>query len=274
MPQWRKLHVKTLDSVDINEMPDDFTRLLWVLLPLVLDSQGRAIDNNGWLRSKVFPMRQDVTAAQVEQAVSWFAERGMVERYEVDGRRFFQVPTFGKYQGKTDREAASVIPEPVKQSRKKSAEKVMSNSRPTHDQVTTRSSSDVEVDAEVEKKSITNGAGAPARANDATAAKRSEVLAELEKHFSAITHLAVPKRKTDSEKRAAGELWWNPLYGLYELAGHDIGKSRALIARTVTKMRSEKLTISTPKSIEKVAAALFAEDRQANGTYQPATFRE
>ena len=38
MPQWRKLHVRTIDSVDVNDMPDDFTRLLWVLLisaPLV-----------------------------------------------------------------------------------------------------------------------------------------------------------------------------------------------------------------------------------------------
>lgn len=41
MPKYRKLWIKTVESHDINEMPDDFTRLLWVLLPLGLDSEGR-----------------------------------------------------------------------------------------------------------------------------------------------------------------------------------------------------------------------------------------
>ncbi len=34
MPQWRKLHVKATESLDIHEMPDDFTRLLWVMLDI------------------------------------------------------------------------------------------------------------------------------------------------------------------------------------------------------------------------------------------------
>lgn len=36
MPQWRKLHTKSLDSLDINDMPDDFCRVLWLMLPLAL----------------------------------------------------------------------------------------------------------------------------------------------------------------------------------------------------------------------------------------------
>jgi len=52
MPQWRKFYVKTVDSLDINDMPDDFTRLLWILLPLGLDCEGRGIDNPAWINPK------------------------------------------------------------------------------------------------------------------------------------------------------------------------------------------------------------------------------
>lgn len=151
MPLWRKLHTKVLESVDVNEMPDDFTRLFWVLMPLGLDSAGRCHDGPTFLRSKFFPMRDDVTPEQVKRAMDWYAERGMIVRYEVAGRRYFMVPTFSNYQGNTEREAASVIPEPVKQASK-------SKSRPTREQVMTRSSLDVDADVDVDKS---NGAGKP-----------------------------------------------------------------------------------------------------------------
>ena len=61
MPRYRKLHVKTVESLDINDMPDDFTRLMWVLLPLGLCREGRGIDNPAWIKSKLFPMRLDVS---------------------------------------------------------------------------------------------------------------------------------------------------------------------------------------------------------------------
>jgi hypothetical protein len=69
MPRWRKLHTKTVDSFDFNDMPDDFTRLLWTLLPLGLDRSGRGIDNSAWVRSKIFPLREDVEAADVAAAM-------------------------------------------------------------------------------------------------------------------------------------------------------------------------------------------------------------
>lgn len=111
MPQWRKLHVKILDSLDVNGLPDDFHRLSWVLLPLCLDSEGRGLDDATWLRSKLFPLRRDVTPEMIEQFMVCVTQRGMIERYEVDGRHYFQVPTFHKYQA-TDRETRSIIPAP------------------------------------------------------------------------------------------------------------------------------------------------------------------
>lgn len=132
MPQWRKLYTKTIDSQDVADMPDDFTRLMWLMLPLVADSEGRMIGNTLYIRSKMFPLRPDVTPETVEKALAWYAGRGMIERYEVDSRCYIQITKFHEYQGKTDREAASVVPEQVKQAHK-------SRSRVSHDPLKSRS---------------------------------------------------------------------------------------------------------------------------------------
>ena len=112
MPKYRQLYTKIIDSFDFNEMPDDFTRVVWMLLTLILDSEGRGIDNMDWVKSKMFPLRQDVTTGQIADAFKWFAEHKMIVRYEVDGRKYFFIPTFKKYQTGTQKEAKSTLPAP------------------------------------------------------------------------------------------------------------------------------------------------------------------
>ena len=51
MPKYRKLHTKTVESLDLNEMPDDLTRLMWVLLPLALCREGRGLHSGAYLQS-------------------------------------------------------------------------------------------------------------------------------------------------------------------------------------------------------------------------------
>jgi len=158
MPTWRKLYTKTVDSLDLADMPDDFTRLLWVLLPLQLDRCGRGIDNPAWVKSKIFPMRLDVGPEEVAEAMDWYEGRGMIERYGKNGRRYFWIPTWHKYQGTTAREGGSEIPAPDSYVDPAAPdEPVKTNSRPTHDQLTTNSSTDVDVDVDVEER----GADAP-----------------------------------------------------------------------------------------------------------------
>ena len=53
MPRYRKLHTKTLESLDINDMPDDFCRLFWTLLPLESISRCKNQWRSPWQR----PMR-------------------------------------------------------------------------------------------------------------------------------------------------------------------------------------------------------------------------
>ncbi len=213
MPQWRKLHTKTIDSLDLNDMPDDFTRLLWVLLPLQLDRCGRGLDNPAWVRSKVFPLRQDVNVDMVAEAFDWYESRGMIERYEVDSRNYFWVPTWHKYQGNTTREADSDYPAPGSYDdpyNKKHKRKT--NSRPTHEQVRTNSSSDADADADSDtdaEAEVDERDNNPFRLYEqATASTLTPILAdkigglidECEKHRKAL-----PRKATGAD--LPGEVW-------------------------------------------------------------------
>lgn len=112
MPKYRQLHLKTLDSFDFNEMPDDFTRVVWMLLMLILDSEGRGIYNMAWIRSKMFPIRQDVKIDELQAAFDWLKNRAMIKVYEVDGREYFYIPKWKNYQSGTKKEAESLLPVP------------------------------------------------------------------------------------------------------------------------------------------------------------------
>jgi hypothetical protein len=115
MPQYRKLYTKTVESLDVNDMPDDFSRLMWVLLPLALCQEGRGIDNAAWVKAKLFPLRTDVSLPMIEEALGWFAARHMICRYQVEGRAYFSVPTWHWYQGDTSREGKTHYPPPPKE---------------------------------------------------------------------------------------------------------------------------------------------------------------
>lgn len=110
MPKYRALHVKILDSQDFSDMPDDFTRVMWMLFIVALDSEGRGIDNPAWIRSRLFPYRTDVDLEEIENSMRWLAERRMINRYEVNGRRYFEIPNFKNYQPGIEKEARSVLP--------------------------------------------------------------------------------------------------------------------------------------------------------------------
>jgi hypothetical protein len=112
MPKYRQLHLKIIDSEDVNAMPDDFTRLTWVFLSLIVDSEGRGIDSVAGIRSKMYPYREDVSIAQMGRAIDWFADHKMIRRYCVGGRKYFFIPTWHNYQTGTDKEARSTIPAP------------------------------------------------------------------------------------------------------------------------------------------------------------------
>ena len=168
MATWRKLHTKTVESMDLDEMPDDFTRLLWLMLPLKLCREGRGVDSPAWVRSNIFPLRDDVTLDAVHGAMDWYAAHDMIVRYEVDDRHFFHVPTWTKYQGNTEREAESIYPapptttEPIRPESGVVQESVEGDSCNGQELVMTNSCTDVDVDVDADADADTEAAASAA----------------------------------------------------------------------------------------------------------------
>lgn len=158
MPRYRKLHVKTLESFDVNDMPDDFTRLTWILLPLILCREGRGVFDDSWLRSKLYPLRDDVTREDITNTFDYFVQRDMIIPYQVGSRWYFWVPSFAHYQGDTSKEGESDYPAPP--------DLLQSNSGPTPEQVESRSASTSDATSDVDS-----------HANASTTAKASDVAA-------------------------------------------------------------------------------------------------
>lgn len=145
MPLWRKLHLKTIDSTDVNSMPDDFTRLTWVFLTITVDKEGRGVYNPNWIKSKVFPMRDDVTSAMIRAAMEWLVARGMVCVYTVKHQEYFYIKKFHDYQN-TEKEGKSHLPPPPKRSKK-----VQTYSGPTPEQGEEKSNTELEREGEEER---------------------------------------------------------------------------------------------------------------------------
>lgn len=154
MPRYRKLYTKISESLDFNDMPDDFTRLLWILLLTVVDRDGRSIDNATLIKSKAFPLREDVTTEQVQRALDWYANRKMICRYQVGGRKYFYIPTFSHYQGDTSKEAESELPPPPEEAapvqihHEVTPDRLWSNSGATPELLQTNSPSDADASAD------------------------------------------------------------------------------------------------------------------------------
>ena len=148
MPKWRKLWVKTLESPDFDALPDDFTRLLWVLIPLALDKEGVCPYNYAWIRSRVFPLRSDVTLDMVGDAVECMLIREMISVYTVKDRQYLWCPSFAVHQGNTSKEADSLYPVPTDS--RVSPELVQSKSGVGQEQVESRSGTEAEADTEAE----------------------------------------------------------------------------------------------------------------------------
>ena len=110
MPHFRKFHIKTVESLDVNDMSGDFVRLTWCLLPLKCCKEGRGMYLGPWLKSNLYPLREDVTSAMVMAAMAEFIEMGMIIVYQIGRREYFQIANWHDYQS-TSKEAPSPYPE-------------------------------------------------------------------------------------------------------------------------------------------------------------------
>ena len=223
MPTWRKLHTKVTRSLDVNDMPDDFTRLLWVLLPLRLDGDGRSLDNASFVKAGTMPLREDVSTEQVQDALDWFAAHGMIERYESDGRQYFYLPTFEDYQGsrKSRRESASDYPDPPTD--------CTHDSRTTHAEVMqdSRLDVDVDVDVDVEERDATSGASAPSPSSNGDGETKSEPEPEPERKKPKTPPSILAFRS--AAHRYPAKSWWKRVHSIVGTAESDVKRWKDLV---------------------------------------------
>jgi hypothetical protein len=274
MPQWRKLHVKAVESLDINDMPSDFERLLWVLLPLGLDREGRGLDNPSWIKSKIMPLRLDVTIDMVSQAMNWYEERGMIVRYEVNERRYFYVPTFSRYQS-TDREAPSDFPAPLAEEPEESEdeetpEQLGSSSRASHEQVVSGSGLDIDEEEDIDREysaappAVPPPPDKPKRKPSEKELKRWALRDELQRHFLIKTGLPAPRTDTQRQIKETQTLWWSPLDEIGDLAGGSADAGKVLIEGALERLQD--VTVANPNSIIKTVRAVYADKSRPSAT--------
>lgn len=239
-------------------MPDDFTRLMWTLLPLGLDREGRGYNNATWLRSKIFPLRTDVTIEMIGNAMTWYLSRGMIQCYEAENRQYFYVVNWSKYQGDCTREKSSEIPSPL-----------LTNSGVSQDLLAQGSCLDSDSDADSDADSNTTGAKNAPGEQPHKRTERQEALATLENEFSTITSIPLPRRATDRQKMSASTGWWQPLGAIWELENKDVEKALILVRSAIAKMRRDSLTIAAPRSILNVARSIHGNGKSAEHAEQP-----
>jgi hypothetical protein len=230
MPQYRKLYTKTTESLDVNDMPDDFTRLTWVLLPLALCREGRGLDNAAWIKAKIYPLRMDVTLEQIQAAVDWYADRGMIRRYSVSGRGYFFVPTWYEYQTGTNKEAPSPYPQP-------DIDLLQDNSRQTPDKLQTKVI-EYEYESAYESNDLNGGDGN----NDVTP-------------FQEISAAVV--EYTGIRELTGGAPKW--VESIRELV--EIGATPELIHDAVKLLRNKRYAITGPWSLRNTIVTLAGEQR-------------
>jgi hypothetical protein len=86
-------------------------RLHFVMLWTYADDAGRGVDNPRLIKAALWPLDDEITAAQVENWQVELADAGRVIRYTADGRSLFQVVNFGEHQH-PNRPQTSKHPEP------------------------------------------------------------------------------------------------------------------------------------------------------------------
>lgn len=90
------------------------TRLLFIGLWSYVDDNGVGVDHPKLILASLFPLDEDPrdSLAKVSRGLQTLSDRGLVERYEVDGKRFLHVKTWNRHQ-KIDRPGRSRYPLPT-----------------------------------------------------------------------------------------------------------------------------------------------------------------
>lgn len=99
MPRIRSVHPDIVDDEVVAEL-SPYAFRTWVMLWTHLDDAGRGVDSPKLWAGKLYPLNDKMTEERVEKDLTELEERGLLVRYEVDGRRYLsaKVSSWPKYQ--------------------------------------------------------------------------------------------------------------------------------------------------------------------------------
>lgn len=92
-------------------------RLLYIGLWCCADRDGRMEDRPRKIKGCVFPF-EDSSECNIDALLTELASAGFIVRYEVDGRKFIDIPTFSEHQRPHKHEKQSAIPRRVESTTK------------------------------------------------------------------------------------------------------------------------------------------------------------
>jgi ribosomal protein S16 len=104
-----------IEDREMNELSNDTCRLAYVFLITLADREGRITGELGYLTSKLFPRRREITLEMVRGFIQEWADAGFLVWYEdKEGKRALQLINFEKHQRglRKDREPESEFENP------------------------------------------------------------------------------------------------------------------------------------------------------------------
>jgi len=132
MSQKRMLHANIWESVQFTSLSRD-ARLFFIGLITIADDDGRFKANCSLLRSKIFPLDEEVTTKDVAKLLEETVNAGLISTYKIEEETFGVHPNWEKYQTlRADRKKDSSIPPPP------SIEAIATKRQPNDNQVATK----------------------------------------------------------------------------------------------------------------------------------------
>lgn len=107
----RTIKPELWESEDFTSLPVP-ARLTFIGLLNYADDYGRFKAVPPLVKAAVWPLDEDVLSADVTEHIDLMVGRGMLRRYEVDGRGYFEFVNWSKHQ-RVDKPSKSDIPEPL-----------------------------------------------------------------------------------------------------------------------------------------------------------------
>jgi len=231
-----------IEDREFNELSNDTCRLAYVFLITLADREGRITGELGYLTSKLFPRRREITTEILKGFIQEWADAGFIIWYESEnGHKALQLINFEKHQRglRKDREPSSEFDNP---NNCRIIAGCMSNYNQSHETVK-------ELKDKGLKESLINNTNInvkPAKnagTNPEPIRNQSgkEIEDKLEICFIRLTGLCKPSEHLQAFKAMA---WEDELK-----VWHDLGVTEEDIKKAVTEADENKTNLSTTGSI-------------------------